>query len=542
MSVSRRAVIGYPVLAAGSALWLAACSDDTSSGGDQTPGPTGSMGAGSSDWQSFSGSMMGHSVTVGVAPLVRMDDSTTMLPLKITRSADDGNTGAFDISEVWSRFEPNQPLSLVRVIDAGGLRLWDPINEASIDEELRGLQPGNELVRGVVFGAVDAAQVTVSLPMIGFPVVNVVEKAEAESALGLDLASLFEGIEVAEKGGGQDSAGDPRAPLNVEVFTRSLDTSTQSRTTTATVTTILSSDVTFEFGKYDLTAQADAQLQIVADQIASYSGGGDMSIVGHTDDVADEAFNQTLSEQRAAAVHKRLGELTDLSSWTVSEEGKGETEPAVEGDDEAARAINRRVVVTLTPDGGTEAASSASASPSAAKSGGSLPEAKGPVGKGPDGVTVNSIDGQSSVTISLEKVARRGKYLFGVAQVSGVPGADGPALTDWLSDSSAGLFEDSRSEDSAGAFLPKGANGLDLIAGDRRYSPCDYVPLGAERHSTLAELRVEGSLSGNTGICVIWPDMGQDSVILDRAPAAGVASGSVVDLPWRLTDIPVVDE
>lgn len=42
---------------------------------------------------------------------------------------------------------------------------------------------------------------------------------------------------------------------------------------------------------------------------------GSLSIVGHNDDVADDAYNQTLSEKREYSVRQRLGELTDLSKW-----------------------------------------------------------------------------------------------------------------------------------------------------------------------------------------------------------------------------------
>ncbi|WP_328705737.1 OmpA family protein [Actinomyces trachealis] len=100
----------------------------------------------------------------------------------------------------------------------------------------------------------------------------------------------------------------------------------------------------------------DATLRDAADIIESYPNGG--SITGHTDDVADEAYNQPLSEKRAQSMHKRLGELTDLGKWQVSAVGKGEIEPRVKDTTEAARAINRRVDLVITPTGGTTTSSS----------------------------------------------------------------------------------------------------------------------------------------------------------------------------------------
>lgn len=531
--LSRRSLLSVPVLVAVGVPVVVACSGEGSSG---EGGATVASVSAPAGWQSLSGSVMGYSVTVDVGPLVRMDESTTLLPLRVTRAADDPDAEGLDLRDVWSHYEVKPSLTALRVIDVEGSRVWDPLNS---NDSSMPVEVGQSVLCAGVFGAVDVDRVTAMLPMVGSPAVEVLERADAEAALGadVDLDQLLADAAIDLFGRYHKSGLDEaREPVGVESFTRVLDGSAASRTTTTSITTILSSDVTFEFGKYDLTAQADGQLRTVAGQIASY-GGGELSVVGHTDDVSDEAFNQTLSEQRAAAVRKRLGELTDLSAWSVTEEGRGKTEPAVQGTGEAARAANRRVVVTITPTGGTatESGVPASASPSAASSSGAgaLPEAKGPVGTGPEGVVVTRGAGQA--TISMDKVVRRGKYLFGTLTVSG----DATLLVYWLNDSSAGIWASSR-EEAKKTIHPAatGANGLDLLAGGLRYSPCDHVRPGTEHHITLADVSVDHDMSGTTGVCVIWPDVGGDTVTLDHAPAKRVQDS----IPWRLTDIPVVDE
>lgn len=542
--VRRRTVIALPILTAAGASALAACSgSDVSDESTNSAAIASGAATAPAGWQSLSGSIMGHSVTVEVAPLVRMDESTTMLPLRITRAADDVNTGDLSLKDTWQMFGYTAALSCLRLVDTDGARVWDTLGVNGPDPELRAIAPGQTITRCAPFGGVDVDHVTAWVPMVGFPVVKVMERSDAEGILSSDV-DLDAALEHARLEGyptfhNRQTVDEGRAPLDVETFTRTLDDSTASRTTSASIITVLSSDVTFEFGKYDLTPEADGQLQTVAGQIGSYPSGGELSVVGHTDDQADEAFNQTLSEQRAAAVHKRLGELTSLSAWTVTEEGKGEKEPAVQGTDDAARAANRRVVLTLTPTGGTTTSTTA-ASPSAAASGDALPEAKGPVGKGPEGVTVTSPDGNLQATIRLDKVIRRGRYLLGILQASSSSSASGGnALAYYFNDSSAGLNSDSRGENSSANVASTGANGVDLLADGLRYSPCDHLPVGYDYHITLADLGIGGQLNGTTGVCVIWPDTGQDTVTLDHAPSR---DRNALDHPWRLTDVPVVDE
>ncbi len=70
-------------------------------------------------------------------------------------------------------------------------------------------------------------------------------------------------------------------------------------------------------------------------------------IHGHTDDQGDAGKNQTLSEDRAAAVRKFLTEKGVADNRTRSE-GHGETQPVADNGTAAGRAINRRVEFKVT--------------------------------------------------------------------------------------------------------------------------------------------------------------------------------------------------
>lgn len=68
-----------------------------------------------------------------------------------------------------------------------------------------------------------------------------------------------------------------------------------------------------------------------------------LRIEGHTDDVGEEAFNQTLSERRAASVKAWLMEEGQIAAARLETTGFGESRPAVQGTSPEAREQNRRV-------------------------------------------------------------------------------------------------------------------------------------------------------------------------------------------------------
>lgn len=122
---------------------------------------------------------------------------------------------------------------------------------------------------------------------------------------------------------------------------------------------VLSGDVLFEFGSARLSGGARAAVALIAEQVERTSGT--FTVAGHTDSVDDDASNQTLSEQRAAAVRDALqAELG--AGFSYEAVGFGESRPVAANqkadgsDDPDGRALNRRVEVRLADAGQTAGA------------------------------------------------------------------------------------------------------------------------------------------------------------------------------------------
>ncbi len=71
-----------------------------------------------------------------------------------------------------------------------------------------------------------------------------------------------------------------------------------------------------------------------------------VEIVGHTDSNGSEAYNQTLSEQRAQSVADYLISQ-GVESSRISSSGEGEMNPKASNDTPEGRMENRRVEVTV---------------------------------------------------------------------------------------------------------------------------------------------------------------------------------------------------
>ena len=223
------------------------------------------------------------------------------------------------------------------------------------------------------FAVPDGSTVDVLLPAAGwFDDVPVVDADDA-GTLTVPPSELVEG----------EVTGLPVLPL--EHYIEQVDGQVRARTTPTEVTVAVASDVLFAVDSADLGPDAEAALAAAGAQIAGY-GGGRLTIVGHTDDVADEAYNLDLSQRRAASVAQRLGDLVDLTGFEVSVEGRGESEPAVPEKTDEARSLNRRVEITLVPPPDVEVA------PVVPTDDAELPATTGPTASGPDGVTVQDDD------------------------------------------------------------------------------------------------------------------------------------------------------
>ena len=518
-------------------------------------GPTSSSGslastggkakAGSTDWQELDAHVMGHKVAVRVSPVIRKDEATSIMALELTRAKDDAsiddidansysdNSNKLNISNylgVPSIFRPGTGASGAKLLDLNSGRVWSAINGSGVFLDLT---PGEKITSYLSFGKVDADTVTVLVPMAGFTTVSVLE-ADAAKKADVNLTTAQTAIDQSTH-----AAAELADPVAIERYTRALDDSTSTHAGGKDITVTLASDVTFASDSADLASGAEAQLQTVAGQLKQHPEGGTLSIVGHTDDVQDDTYNQTLSEKRANAVHTRLTQLTNLDKWQTSITGKGESEPRVKDTTDEARATNRRVEITLTPANGTTIKSSnpSTATSATASSSGKLPDPQGPVAKGSEGVTLTAkgTDASGEVAITLDHVTRTGGYLLGTVTCTVKDGSTGAPLHQLLQDPQT-LLANQRDEDGGALPTFNASDGLTLLAGGERIFAADYLDADAEQHLPLTELRVLDHLKAGTAtICVVWPDPGGDTVVLDHPDGKYALKGTA----YRLTDIPV---
>ncbi|WPN46057.1 MULTISPECIES: OmpA family protein [unclassified Pseudomonas] len=100
-------------------------------------------------------------------------------------------------------------------------------------------------------------------------------------------------------------------------------------------------DVMFAFNQADLTPAAQSQLDGIMGKLED-AGVVSVKVVGHTDSVGADAYNQALSERRASSVADYLL-LQGVAPSKVTSEGKGESQPIADNETEEGRAKNRRV-------------------------------------------------------------------------------------------------------------------------------------------------------------------------------------------------------
>jgi len=104
--------------------------------------------------------------------------------------------------------------------------------------------------------------------------------------------------------------------------------------------------VYFGFDRFDLTSEARGVIDEVVSAVQGYSSPL-LSIVGHTDTVGSKAYNQRLSERRAATVYEAL-EAKGIPGDAMTTAGRSELELAVPTGDGVKEPLNRRVEITAS--------------------------------------------------------------------------------------------------------------------------------------------------------------------------------------------------
>ena len=107
------------------------------------------------------------------------------------------------------------------------------------------------------------------------------------------------------------------------------------------------SGITFAFNSYQVQPQFQATLNEVAQTLNAYPATM-IDVLGHTDSVGSDEYNQRLSEQRAQAVANYLT-ARGVNRVRIATRGYGETMPIADNATEAGRAANRRVEIKVVP-------------------------------------------------------------------------------------------------------------------------------------------------------------------------------------------------
>ena len=288
VALSALAGLGLPVLAGcglpgASKDKAGAASPSGSTASGSATASAGAARAGSTEWQKLDGHVMGHKVSVEVSPVVRQDDKTSYIAVKLTRASDDASIDAVNASSYSSKdnklsisdylgaapFRAGTGASLVKLLDTGSGRVWSAINGSGL---LLELAPGEDMTSYLSFGKVDTDTVTVMVPMAGFTTVSVLDANDAKKAK-IDLS-------IAQAALKQSSHAVPELaePVAIERYTRALDDSTSTHAGGKDITVTLASDVTFASDSADLAPGAEAQLQIVATQLGQHPDGGTLTI------------------------------------------------------------------------------------------------------------------------------------------------------------------------------------------------------------------------------------------------------------------------
>jgi outer membrane protein OmpA-like peptidoglycan-associated protein len=402
------------------------------------------------------------------------------------------------------------------VTDGRGVRLFDtgaglvhPValtpggSPAAAIEQVKdesGEDADDDAVRGsaiAVFAAPGNESVDVLFPGFGAVTVPVVPAGE-------DFADTVDEV----GGAGEAWTKELRA------FTHAYDAESTTSAEDGDVTVTLASDVLFASDKHTLSTAARGVVDRAAASIAEQADDGDVHVVGHTDDVDTDSYNQKLSERRARSVAERLRARL-AGDYSVTEEGRGETEPVAEGTSPEARAANRRVEIHFQGHLVVESDTTSD-----------VPTTDAPTAKD-DAVTFATNNGE--YTVEVRSMERRPEALVGtlVAERVGGESVD-PA---WFLPANVHVIGDRMFGALAEAAGP---HNLSLLGARERVLPYDYVE--KERSGGFLLRRLLGDedvtpldLGEPVLITVVWPDTGQDTVTVD-APDR-----------FRITDVPVTD-
>jgi outer membrane protein OmpA-like peptidoglycan-associated protein len=145
-------------------------------------------------------------------------------------------------------------------------------------------------------------------------------------------------------GGGTTATG--RAIVSTVAAVQQAKRALSATETPLEVRVALPADVLFDFDKAELRADAVDALTRLATLVDGYAGST-ATIEGHTDSIGGDAYNQSLSERRAASVKRWLAEHAGIAPSRITTRGWGRSHPVASNSTETERQRNRRVEVII---------------------------------------------------------------------------------------------------------------------------------------------------------------------------------------------------
>jgi outer membrane protein OmpA-like peptidoglycan-associated protein len=109
----------------------------------------------------------------------------------------------------------------------------------------------------------------------------------------------------------------------------------------------MTSQTAFDTNSTAIKPGFHSTLDKLADVVVRY-GKTTLTIVGHTDNVGSDQYNQQLSQRRAVSVAQYF-ESRRVDALRLATAGKGESEPVASNASEGGRQANRRVEIYLEP-------------------------------------------------------------------------------------------------------------------------------------------------------------------------------------------------
>ena len=116
----------------------------------------------------------------------------------------------------------------------------------------------------------------------------------------------------------------------------------------------LSARALFGFDRSVLTSEGQAAIDTALAEVGSDWVVTAVRVVGHTDQIGTEAYNQRLSAERAAAVADHLRAQSSMADVSITAVGQGMSDPVVECDSDLSRdalieclAPNRRATLVM---------------------------------------------------------------------------------------------------------------------------------------------------------------------------------------------------